>query len=91
MIATQEIRPDLTVNARPLGGVLGSRGAQVGTVDQVEGDFIKLKREDSPNGQHHFVPIYWVERVDNRTVYLSRTLNEVEKICFADIPKNREL
>jgi hypothetical protein len=44
----------------------------VGTVDRVEGQTIKLTRSD-PNagGLHHWIPIDWVERVDN-VVHLDR-------------------
>ncbi len=39
-------------------------GAHVGTVDGVEGDRIKLTRNDSPDGEHHYVELGSVERVD---------------------------
>ena len=44
--------------------VLASDGSHVGTVDGVEADQIKLTRNDSPDGQHHFIPLSVVERVD---------------------------
>ena len=44
--------------------VLGSDGSHVGTVDGVEGDRIKLTRKDSPDGEHHYVGLDQVERVD---------------------------
>lgn len=48
--------------------VLGKDGMHVGTVDHMEGgDRIKLTRNDpAANGQHHFIPLAWVERVDGR-------------------------
>jgi hypothetical protein len=50
--------------------VLASDGSHVGTVDGVEGDRIKLTRKDSPDGQHHYVGLDQVERVDEH-VHLS--------------------
>ena len=52
--------------------VLGSDGALLGTVDGVEGDTIKLQRDGSPDGMHHFVPLDLVERVDQH-VHLNAT------------------
>jgi outer membrane protein OmpA-like peptidoglycan-associated protein len=44
--------------------VIGSDGAHVGTVDAVEGDRIKLTKDDSRDGTHHYVPVTAVARVD---------------------------
>lgn len=44
--------------------VLAADGSHVGTVDGVEGDRIKLTRKDSPDGEHHYVDLGSVERVD---------------------------
>lgn len=51
--------------------VIGSDGGMVGNVDGVEGSNIKLKRaSEMGGGAHHFVPMDWVERVDDH-VHLS--------------------
>ena len=50
--------------------VRGSDGSHVGTVDGVEGDKIKLTRNGSPDGEHHYVDLAQVERVDEH-VHLS--------------------
>lgn len=59
--------------------VIGSDGETLGKVDGVEGGVgagqdgrIKLKRDTSPDGQHHYVPLSDVARVDEH-VHLSRT------------------
>jgi hypothetical protein len=44
--------------------VRSADGSRVGTVDGVEGDRIKLTRSDSPDGEHHYVDLASVERVD---------------------------
>lgn len=56
--------------------VYASCGTKVGVVDHVEGNAIKLTRNDSPDGQHHFVPMSWVGRVHENHVHL--TTNSVE-------------
>lgn len=50
--------------------VIGSDGQHVGTVDGVEGDRIKLTKDDSRDGAHHYVPLTAVARVDEH-VHLS--------------------
>lgn len=57
--------------------VLGSDGKHVGTVDHLEGsDQIKLTRTDpAANGKHHFIPVNWVERVDQH-VHLNKSGSE---------------
>ena len=45
--------------------VIGSDGVHVGTVDHMDGsDQIKLTRTDSGDGQHHYIPLAWVDHVD---------------------------
>lgn len=52
--------------------VVGSDGAHVGTVDKVEGDRIKLTRSDASDGQHHYIPLSSMARVDS-SVHLTMT------------------
>jgi hypothetical protein len=48
--------------------VLGSDGVHVGTVDHLEGrDQVKLTKDDpEAGGEHHFIPLAWVDHVDGR-------------------------
>lgn len=57
-----EIREHMTV--------IDSAGATVGIVDSVDGDRIKLTREHSADGHHHYIAIGDVESVEGNTVYL---------------------
>ena len=57
--------------------VVGCCGGRVGTVDHVEGNAIKLTRISSPDGEHHFIPANWVERVDDK-VHLSKNLEQAQ-------------
>jgi hypothetical protein len=48
--------------------VVGSDGVHVGTVDHLEGrDMVKLTKTDPESGgEHHLIPLAWVERVENK-------------------------
>lgn len=58
--------------------VIASCGKTVGVVDRVEGAAIRLTKNDSPDGQHHFIPVAWVERVDSH-VHLVKNSQETEQ------------
>lgn len=63
--------------------VIACCGKKVGVVDHVEGGSIKLTKKDSPDGQHHFIPAGWVERVDSH-VHLTKNSKETEQGWKAD-------
>lgn len=52
--------------------VLGSDGGMIGRVDGLEGDRIKLQRDAAGQGNHHFIPVDYVDRVDEH-VHLNVT------------------
>ncbi len=75
-------------NIREHMQVIGADGVKLGTVDRVEGDRIKLIREDSGMGHHehhHFIPRGLVAEIEGDSVRLSAnadvaaTLFEEEK------------
>jgi hypothetical protein len=55
--------------------VIGADGAPIGTVDRVEGDRIKLTKNDSGEGSHkghhHYVPCSLVADIEGDSVRLS--------------------
>ena len=56
--------------------VVRSDGEHVGTVDRLDGsDRIKLMRNDSADGKHHFIPTDWVDNVD-QYVHLNKPADE---------------
>ena len=56
--------------------VVRSDGEHVGTVDHLDGsDRIKLMRNDSADGKHHFIPTDWVGHVD-QYVHLNKPADE---------------
>ncbi len=59
--------------------VVGSDGIHVGVVDHMEGaDQVKLTKSDTvAGGQHHFIPLAWVDRVDQK-VHLKQAAAEAK-------------
>jgi len=53
--------------------VVGPDGAAVGTVDSVDGQRIKLTRDDSADGQHHYVESAAIAGIEGGKVRLSET------------------
>lgn len=51
--------------------VVGPDGRQMGTVDHLDGDRIKLTKADAPDGQHHFVRLQDVDAVRDGKVWLN--------------------
>ena len=62
---------------KPHMSVVSSCGCTMGKVDHLEGNAIKLTKGDSPDGQHHFVPVSWVDHVDNH-VHLKKNSEETK-------------
>ncbi|WP_336978725.1 DUF2171 domain-containing protein [Altererythrobacter fulvus] len=50
--------------------VANASGQHIGTVDSVEDERIKLTRSDSGDGQHHFLLLDDVARIDDNRIYL---------------------
>lgn len=50
--------------------VADANGRHIGTVDEVEDDRIKLTRSDSEGGEHRFLSIDDVEKIDDNRIYL---------------------
>ena len=57
--------------------VYASCGTKVGVVDHVQGDKIKLTKNDSPDGQHHLIPMSWVAKVHDH-IHLNKNHLEVQ-------------
>lgn len=52
--------------------VVDAEGQHIGTVDEVEGDNIKLTRSDSPNDMHRFLRADDVDKIDDNRAYLKQ-------------------
>jgi len=57
--------------------VLGSDGQHVGTVDCLKGDdrIVLTKSDPKSGGQHHIIPLNWVDRVDAK-VHLNKSTKD---------------
>ena len=65
--------------------VVGSDGEHVGTVDKVEGDRIKLTKNDpQAQGQHRFIPLNAVASVEEGVVELNLTADEALQQAQSD-------
>lgn len=49
--------------------IVCSEGVQFGTVDHLDGNAIKVTKDEQ--GQHHWIPLSWVTRVDEH-VHIDR-------------------
>jgi len=63
---------------KPHMAVISSCGCTMGKVDGVEGGSIKLTKNDSPDGMHHFIPTAWVDHVDSH-VHLNKNSEECKR------------
>jgi hypothetical protein len=82
---TSRITEDLIVYAKSDRGVTYAH--HVGTVDHLEGsEFIKLKRWDSPDHRHHWIPVSWVAKVEDHAVFLNKTSREFHQGLLNDCP-----
>lgn len=59
----EQIREDMKV--------CGPDGEEIGTVDAVEGERIKLTKADSSDGEHHYIELSQVDGIEGDTVRLS--------------------
>lgn len=82
-----QVKEHLMVHAKGEGSMNGAAGVHIGTVDSVDrGGYIKLTKNDSADGQHHWFPMDWVESVDEQAVYLSKTAEEARNGLMQDLP-----
>lgn len=60
--------------------VVGSDGEHVGTVDKVEGDRIKLTKNDpQAQGQHRYISVDMVESVEEDAIWLNLTAEQARQ------------
>lgn len=66
--------------------VVCSKDGQFAVVDHLQGaQAIKLNKDDK--GQHHFIPLSWVTKVDDK-VHVDRTGDQAMKDWSTEPPKN---
>jgi len=64
-------------NIREHMEVIGSDGTIVGKVDHVQGNDIKLTKSSDVSGQHHFIPLSWVAKIDAQ-IHLSKSAKDAK-------------
>ncbi|HEY9696846.1 MAG TPA: DUF2171 domain-containing protein [Trichocoleus sp.] len=81
------IKEHLPVYAEGPGGLSGASDVHIGNVDKVENsEYIKLTKHNAIDGEHHWFPVSWIRAVDERAVYLSKTVDEVTEELTVDQP-----
>lgn len=69
------------------GGLNTASEVVIGYVDRIEGDkYIKLTKRNPIDGQHHWFPLDWIRAVDERAVFLNKTLDEIETGLLNEAP-----
>lgn len=82
-----QIKNGLAVYVKSQAEMSSSLGEPVGTVDHLDGEhYIKLAKKDAPDARHHWVPVRWVERIDDHAVYLNKTAEEFRQGQFDEFP-----
>jgi hypothetical protein len=64
--------------------VVCSNNRQFGSVDKVEGDYIKLTKDQQ--GQHHWIPSSWVQSVDDK-VHVDRPGDQAMREWMSSAPQ----
>ena len=68
--------------------VVGENGPQVGTVDRIDGSYIKLTRDG--DGQHHWIHLSWVTAADD-AVHLDRSDQQTMQGWLSERPDSATL
>src|SRR5262245_27680768 len=66
------VQPMDTSQIRPHMKVVGSDGRQIGKVDRVDGEQIKLTKSVSPDGHHHTINVADVADIKDDEIRLSK-------------------
>ena len=74
-----------TENIRERMPVVCSNSKQFGTVDRVEGEHIKLTKDQQ--GQHHWIPSSWVKSVDDK-VHVDRPGEQAMREWLSSAPRS---
>lgn len=75
-----------TQNIKEHMPIVCSNNGQFGTVDRVDGDMIKLTKDQQ--GQHHWIPTSWVKSVDDK-VHVDRPGAQAMKEWSSAAPAGR--
>ena len=72
------IKPHLPVYVDGPGGLAGASEVHIGNVDKVEdGKDVKMTKANSPDGEPHWFPLEWIRTIDERAIFLNKSIDEV--------------
>lgn len=57
--------------------VFSSHGEPLGAIDHIDGGNLELVRDEV--GQHHFIPMRWIDRIDE-AVHLTRPAEDLRRL-----------
>lgn len=80
-----DIKSGLVIHAKPEGQSTDDFGKTVGTVECLNDSYIKLK-SNSPDGKPHWIPVGWVDKADNKAVYLNKTSEQFRREQLNELP-----
>lgn len=89
---TQNMRQNLREGLRVCAFKAGIENAtleQVGTIDHVQEKFLQLRKTDSWDMQHHWIPMEWVDRFENDAVILNKNVDEVRSQALSESDMQR--
>ncbi len=81
------ITPGLIIHTKDEGTTPDRDARHPSMVDRVDGgdSYIKLTKDVA--GNHHWIPINWVEKVDGSAVYLNKTEKEFRAGVRNELPR----
>lgn len=53
-----------------------AKGERVGSVDAIEGEYLKLNRKDADDRMHHWIPLSWVVKIVDSNIYIDHNVTE---------------
>lgn len=82
-----EIKRGMPVYVRGRDQAVGKLVASVDHLDDEK--YIKLRRRDSPDGRHHWIPTTWVDLVRNEAIILNKTDQQYREEVLDALPTSQ--
>jgi hypothetical protein len=63
-------------------------GKPVASVDHLDAEkYIKLRRSDSPDGMHHWIPVSWIDSIRNGAIILNKSEVDFRRGLLNEFPE----
>ena len=79
------IKPNLLVQAKGTSSITGLQGITVGSVDHIDGPFVKLNSSEN-TGRFLWIPLEYVDYADDRAIYLKLSPSEFQTVRLDSQP-----